>query len=894
VCVRARDGAPLCVWGGFGGRARAMAGDDVALDLDELYGPASEDLHNRLRDPRLSLDRIEDLVYEFAERWVRPNVRAGGLYASLRDSLYAGTGGAAGDDDEATIHLGWDDLMRRLSQHQRCLYRLRLALQGKGYVSGPLVDRLREASDCVHILPQYVKYAHLALNVVNGSTFVQGAPLPLSAQQEWAGGGPPTADRTPTVPAGAAQAAPAEDPQLKDCTNFQQCFLHLCEVLLGCGYRRADADFFERFRTRASGYPTLAYRPVVKIKDFVSDHVSHGLNFQVWKWATNPPTNLVRLIEYVQEHSVPEAPRLEEQCDLRSYEGDAVGRGAGVYDCRADFFYPYALRDAWPSMADAANALRQKLRGADAPAVRAPTERDVAVIHLQGAFPHDTMQETLEVMSPGALGAVWREADAWECARPAHEVAAPRLAALLAERLPPDAPDEPEAWGRSWIPAATDAPLREAGWREVRSPELAAALVRDDGALGAGNVEPLLCTGVGERTYVRAGGQVWVPLRTAPRRPRAHLAPDEARAALGDAAVTHESFVRAADGRHFRPHVGRTWRDCETPEFDQIFRCQRMTDHDCFFLYAYQGRLFFAVGEFDNHQNTLMIEGIGGSGKSTLMLVSQAYFPKHLQGIMSSNMQPQFGMAAVLRDNKSRVIYCNEVSDQLSVVQEEWQTTVSGEMGSYAVKNQQQPLECKAKAQHFWCGNGFPGGDGGSRSRFKNNQLQVSRRLAGVLFAHPILPRDGGILSRILTHRLGVLQRRMILAYFEFVRVTGEVDPMSTVDRDPPMLPPAFLEYYKRGARASNPVEAFLCDPEYVEKRDDKVMLFQQFRELYAAFRQRENLPREARLSEDQYRTPFMNHQIRVEYHAMWVDPDGVEHPRVTLISGLAPVVAAT
>ena len=78
--------------------------------------------------------------------------------------------------------------------------------------------------------------------------------------------------------------------------------------------------------------------------------------------------------------------------------------------------------------------------------------------------------------------------------------------------------------------------------------------------------------------------------------------------------------------------------------------------------------------------------------------MSQGFFPKHLQGIMSANMQPQFGMAAVLRENKSLVIYCNEVSDNLQVVQEEWQTTVSGEMGSYAVKNQQQPLLCRARA----------------------------------------------------------------------------------------------------------------------------------------------------------------------------------------------------
>ena len=353
--------------------------------------------------------------------------------------------------------------------------------------------------------------------------------------------------------------------------------------------------------------------------------------------------------------------------------------------------------------------------------------------------------------------------------------------------------------------------------------------------------------------------------------------------------------MRAADGRYFRPHAGRTWRDCETPEFDVIFRCQKLTDHDCFYLYAYQGRLFFIVGQLDNHQNTLMIEGVGGSGKSTLMLISQKFWPQHLLGIMSSNMQEQFGMSAVLRENRTRVIYCNEVSDQLRVVQEEWQTTVSGEMGSYAVKNQQMPLVCRAKAQHFWCGNGFPCGDTGSasRNRFKNNQLQVSRRLAGVLFAHPIAPRDGSILSTIENERMGALQRRMALAYFEFVRVTGATDPMSTVDWEAPLLPPAFLAYYKRGVRASNPVEAFLSDPRYVEQCVGAEMTFDRFRELYDAYRAKEHLPKEGRLGEDQYRTPFMNRGVMTRYEECWTDAEGVDHPKVNVIYGLRAVEGA-
>ena len=860
------------------------------LDLEALYGPTTDELSARMR--HASPELVAALVDELADRWVCPNVQASALYAHLHRSLFSGTVGDSGDAaPDGTIHIPWNAIRTRLRQHSICLLRLRKLVHVRGEVSGGLIAKLDSASKCIHILPQFVKHAHLALNVCNGSSFVLGAPLPPSAQRDYDDGGDGLPVNYPPPSVG--------DDNANRNTNFQRCFLHLCEVLLGCGYRRAEGELFERART-ATGFDTLAYVKDISIKDFVSDHVSHIQNFEAWQWATNPPSNITHLIKYMEEHSVPEAPRLKENCYLRSYEGDAVGRGAGVYDCREDLFYPYALRGEWAAMAAEASEVRKRLRQDPSYEASAPSEQDVAVIHLKGAFPHDTLQEIAEAARADP-GTMWREADAWECARPELRVDAPRLAELLAQRLPAGAPSESASWGRSWIPAAGDAAAMDkalAGFREVLSEDLTEALE----AGKYSNVDPGLCTGVGERTFVRlATGAVYVPLCTPPRRPRVRITPEERDAACDFADddrcqaffAQAGAYVQAADGRCFRPHTGRTWRDVETPELDNLFECQHMSDHDCFFLYAYQGRLFYAVGEFDNHQNTLMIEGIGGSGKSTLMLVSQAFWPKHLQGIMSSNMQPQFGMSAVLKDNTSRVIYCNEVSADLSVVQEEWQTTVSGETGSYAVKNQQHPLVCRAKAQHFWCGNGFPGGDGGgqSRAQFKNNQLQVSRRLAGVLFAYPVAPRNGNILTTIQDERMGALQRRMVLAYFEFVRVTGHVDPMSTAEYEQPLLPPAFLEYYWRGARASNPVESFLSDPEYVEKSVGAMMTFQRFRELYGEYRLREGLSREGRLGEDQWRTPFVNRGLVKMYKSRWFDPvEKIEHTRVQLILNLRPV----
>ena len=69
-----------------------------------------------------------------------------------------------------------------------------------------------------------------------------------------------------------------------------------------------------------------------------------------------------RLVEYLQDATLPEAPDLgTPNAALRSYDGDALGRGAGVYDRTHRIFYPYARRAEWAEMAADATEFRRAL-----------------------------------------------------------------------------------------------------------------------------------------------------------------------------------------------------------------------------------------------------------------------------------------------------------------------------------------------------------------------------------------------------------------------------------------------------------------------------------------------------------------------------------------------------
>ena len=577
-------------------------------------------------------------------------------------------------------------------------------------------------------------------------------------------------------------------------TNFQRALTYLVEVLEGQQLRRADSKLFKRVITPTSNLETLAFRELVSVADFVAQHTTHSFNYKEWRWITEPPKNFDHVVEYLSTRPLAEAPDLREDCHLRSYAGDVVGRGAGVYDCASDMFFPYVLRSNWDEMAQYVSDVRR--RADPKYTCAAPSPSAVCVVHFDIAFPYDIFAEVCE-QARVPVGLSWRNADEYECRHAADRLDAPALGNLLSTLLPPPHSKAELvecvvglSWQRTFVAPPDD-------WTELHDGELALKLAsaastvvqvagRDDGELECENV-PLnsfirvnvACssTGGGGGSSHECEEWVYVPLCSPARRRRATLSVEQlhrcnvpihrlrgrthvSSAPLGCRWVVVHSAAAGPDGaldevagrvvdefvhpllasmlddgklefdidewssvgidltssvfvrsrtradvryvalpqRHFRVDMGRTWLECDANEVDHIYICQKFTVHDRFMLYALKGRMFFEVGERDNHEITLFLEGVAGCGKSTVLKVQQQFWPPHLRGILSSNMQPQFGMSAVA---KAKAIFCNEVSAELSIVQEEWQTSVSGEWGSYAVKFK-EPLVLKWIAQHFW------------------------------------------------------------------------------------------------------------------------------------------------------------------------------------------------
>ena len=807
---------------------------------------------------------------------------------------------------------------------------------------------------------------------------------------------------------GGTTLANADEAKLR---AWQDSFLQLRVVLAGENFRRAGNYFLGRSVTATSNLETQAFQPAMEIVDFINENTRYDNNFELWRVHTSTAGLHEEMIRYMTERPLAEAPDIEENCHLRSYEGDECGRGAVIYDSVADMAWPYAARSEWKRIETRVNEIRERVfhdrgenSGCKRHLVKRPDPEDVCVVHLKSAFEDDTFTEAQELVADNTscfLQCAWYESAHFECSHDRYRLKnLYRVEAYMQRMFPRDAPDEPDVWGRSWQKATPTFKAVGSLWKrseggtrpetgtEIHCDALAGALLDqrtefDLAEVDAFGVEFLadsyiaVATQSGAVEYYRqhaeytkirpkssealgcitdlttyplsekflkdhvsdepiarthfvcdANGDPWVPLLWRARKCRHRLTMDtwvalggtrkrvdrrsfvvlkpyagqrwaqvaippdgydvlsvssevcdllsdnlfEGESCLPEdvantLTIAETAYVRAYDvvlipvppdddaTRYLRVHTGRNWRDCSTPQFDKIYDSQKFCPYDKFMLWAQKGRTLYIVHEFDTYQLTFIIVGYGGTGKSTIMTVMQKLWPAHLRGVLSSNIEQKFGMSQVLQKGRVRAIFCNEVSEDLQLVQEEWQTSCSGEEGSYAVKHE-SPWTGVCKACHFWVGNGFP-------RHWKNNNNQVSRRLCGVLMDTPIQPRDGNVLEEI-DKILGTVQRKMVLAYFDMLEQYGTIDPMSRPER----LPPAFESFYSWGRGLSNPVEMFLDEMRGVKFEINLgmhpvlnrpyVMLTSTFRNLYIEWRgTRNDLPRVPNIPSDKYLPPL-------------------------------------
>ena len=202
-------------------------------------------------------------------------------------------------------------------------------------------------------------------------------------------------------------------------------------------------------------------------------------------------------------------------------------------------------------------------------------------------------------------------------------------------------------------------------------------------------------------------------------------------------------------------HLER-WQDIPTPNFDKVLKYQKLDQEVCDWAYVMGGRLCYDVGELDSWQIIPFFKGIARSGKSTLITkVFKKFYESEDVGVLANNIEKKFGLSAI-KDNF--MFIAPEIKSDLGLEQAEFQSIVSGEDVSIAVKN-------KTAVSIEW---NVPGVLGGNEvPNWKDNSGSILRRILPWNFTKQVREADPQ-LDEKLNRELPIILLKCVRGYLDY------------------------------------------------------------------------------------------------------------------------------
>ena len=223
--------------------------------------------------------------------------------------------------------------------------------------------------------------------------------------------------------------------------------------------------------------------------------------------------------------------------------------------------------------------------------------------------------------------------------------------------------------------------------------------------------------------------------------------------------------------------------------------CDALPEEVQRWIYVFMGRMLHQLGAFDSWQVVAFIKGRAGSGKSLIAHVVRNFFAAEDFGVLSNNIERKFGLMSLV---EKFAYVCFELKKSLQLDQAEFQSIVSGEDVSVAVKNQ-ATRTVRWTAPGLLCGNEGPG--------YMDAQGSIARRLIPFNFRFSIADKDSNpaLLQEILAEELAALIVKCNAAY----RLTAEEHQFDDIWR---VLPKYFKEERRSMQRDTDALYSVIWD----------------------------------------------------------------------------------
>ena len=292
--------------------------------------------------------------------------------------------------------------------------------------------------------------------------------------------------------------------------------------------------------------------------------------------------------------------------------------------------------------------------------------------------------------------------------------------------------------------------------------------------------------------------------------------------------------------QEFPDYTDTDWRDIPTPFFDSVLNYQKFDGDVCEWIFAMGGRLCFDVNEIDKWQCIPFLKGVARSGKSTLITkVFRKFYCTEDVKTLSNNVERKFGLSAIM---DGFMFIAPEIKGDLALEQAEFQSIVSGEDVSIAVKHE--------KAKSFeWTVPGILGGN--EVPNWRDNSGSILRRVLTADFTKQVREADPTLDAKLECELPCILQK-CVRAYLEFAQKWPEKDIWNIV-------PKYFIDVQRQLATSCSPLESFLSEP-CIEFNRDKKCPLKFFKKKYSEFHGVMNKS----LNQDIWAGPFGSRDIKV------------------------------
>ncbi len=279
-------------------------------------------------------------------------------------------------------------------------------------------------------------------------------------------------------------------------------------------------------------------------------------------------------------------------------------------------------------------------------------------------------------------------------------------------------------------------------------------------------------------------------------------------------------------------HIMKDWFEIPTPSVQRILDTQFYDEDDEIkensisrMHYMYIGRWCFPVGCHDNWQTVMMIKGIGGTGKSTILKIMANFWDSTHVGTINNDIEKQFGLSSLAKYYGNLGIDLNNTFAMSPTV---FQSMISGEQMSLSVKFQE------SKQVEAWTSSTFLAGN--TDLGFTDFNGSIPRRVVQSLFIKSIpSSKIDGSIERNAIKELPNFLHKSVRAYLTYVRKYKTESFWN-------FCPKYFWTNRMELASNSNSLTRFCKDRDYIMIGSEYYIPKQLFIDHYKAYCNRNNL----------------------------------------------------